>query len=192
MASWPGDAALSKPEIRGGEGILWASPAGRGKLTPLVLGHLGRRSPSTVVGRLIYSLVNIRERNSDTFPIKNNQMHFWALRGVVKTLLSTIMCEAEKYCRVPTGRVRILLYFVLFCCCCCFLSESSLGCSCPDSLLLAGGQVAGVRVGLGASCFSGRAGRFKILLWPGLVSSWAGQGWGREGRQSTPHRMNQL
>lgn len=72
-------------------------------------------SPSTVVGRLIYSHVNIRERNSYTFPIKNNQMHFWALRGVVKTLLSTIMCEAEKYCRVPTGRVRILLYFVLFC-----------------------------------------------------------------------------
>lgn len=49
----------------------------------------------TVVGRLIYSHVNIRERNSDTFPVKNNQVHFWALRGVVKTLLSTIMCEAE-------------------------------------------------------------------------------------------------
>lgn len=93
------------------------SPAGRGKLTPLVLGHLGGGSPSAVVGRLIYSHVNIRERNSDTFPIKNNQMHFWALLGVVKTLLSTIMCEAEKYCRVPTGRVRILLYFVLFCRC---------------------------------------------------------------------------
>lgn len=53
-------------------------------------------SPSTVVGRLIYSHVNIRERNSDTFPIKNNQVHFWALRGVVKTLLHTIMCEAKK------------------------------------------------------------------------------------------------
>lgn len=53
-------------------------------------------TPPTVVGRLIYSRINIREKNSDTFTIKNNQVHFWALRGVVKTLLSTIMCEAEK------------------------------------------------------------------------------------------------
>lgn len=44
-----------------------SSICGGGQLTLAVPGHLGR-SPSTVVGRLIYSHVNIRERNSDTFP----------------------------------------------------------------------------------------------------------------------------
>lgn len=38
--------------------------------------------------------------------------------------------------------------------------------------------MAGIRVGLGASCFSGCAGKFKILLWPGL--GWTGAGKGRE------------
>lgn len=95
MAGRPGDRALSRPGVGDKEGDLWAAPAGD-TLTPTpVPGHLGG-TPPTVLGRLIYSRINIREKNSDTFTIKNNQVHFWALRGVVKTLLSTIMCEAEK------------------------------------------------------------------------------------------------
>ncbi|XP_069351209.1 sideroflexin-5 isoform X3 [Eulemur rufifrons] len=81
--------------VRGREGDSWAASAGRGELTPAVLGHLGSTQPA-VVGRLIHLHVNIGTRNSNTFPTENNQVHFWALHGVVKTPLSTIMCEAEK------------------------------------------------------------------------------------------------
>lgn len=59
-------------------------------------------------------------------------------------------------------------------------------------MLLAGGMVVGVRVGLRAGWCGGQAGRLKILLWPRPMSPWVGQGWGREGRQSTTRRMNQL
>ena len=96
MAGRPGDRALSGPGVGGKEGVLWAAPAGRDKLTPHQSQAVWGSTPSTVVGKLIYSRINVREKNSDTFTIKNNQVHFWALRGVVKTLLSTIMCEAEK------------------------------------------------------------------------------------------------
>lgn len=95
MAGRPGDRALPRPGVGGKEGVP-AAPAGRDKLTPHQSRATWGSTPSTVVGKLIYSRINIREKNSDTFTIKNNQVHFWALRGVVKTLLSTIMCEAEK------------------------------------------------------------------------------------------------
>jgi hypothetical protein len=63
-----------------------------------------------------HSHFNIGERNSDTFPIQKNQVHFWALCGVVKTPFSTIMCETEKLWRahgIELGSFYTLLSFFL-------------------------------------------------------------------------------
>lgn len=85
-----------------GRGLM-SSTCREGKLAPPVLGHLGAGgSPSTVVGRLIYSPVNIRERNSDTFPIKIIKCISGPYVGLPK-LYSAQLCVKLKKCRVPTG-----------------------------------------------------------------------------------------
>lgn len=95
VASQPGDGVLSGWGVGCGERSLRGCTCREGQADPTSPGPPGGVLHCSV-GKLIYSHANIRERNADTFPVKNNQVHFWALPGVVKTLLSTIVYEAEK------------------------------------------------------------------------------------------------